>query len=52
MMPNHDSCYLPTDWADQDQLGEQLHRLLSLLFPLNRSLAGDGVRKTESPPVP
>nr|WP_232825623.1 DUF4910 domain-containing protein [Aeromonas salmonicida] len=40
------SDYLPTDWDDQGQLGEQLHRLLTLLFPLNRSLTGDGVRQT------
>lgn len=38
--------YLPTDWDDQTQLGEKLHHLLTLLFPLNRSLTGDGVRKT------
>ncbi|MGY3944372.1 DUF4910 domain-containing protein [Aeromonas tecta] len=42
----HTSGYLPTDWDDQTQLGEQLHRLLTLLFPLNRSLTGEGVRQT------
>lgn len=46
MIPVNDIGYLPTDWNDQSRLGEQLHRLLTLLFPLNRSLTGDGVRQT------
>ncbi|MFQ2074534.1 DUF4910 domain-containing protein [Aeromonas veronii] len=44
----HTASYLPTDWGDQAQLGEQLHRFLTLLFPLNRSLTGEGVRQTLS----
>lgn len=44
----HTAGYLPTDWGDQAQLGEQLHRFLTLLFPLNRSLTGEGVRQTLS----
>lgn len=44
----HTAGYLPTDWDDQAQLGEQLHRFLTLLFPLNRSLTGEGVRQTLS----
>ena len=44
--PMHTGGYLPIDWSDQAQLGEQLHRFLTLLFPLNRSLTGEGVRQT------
>ncbi len=46
--PMHTGGYLPIDWSDQAQLGEQLHRFLTLLFPLNRSLTGEGVRQTLS----
>ncbi|PJG58429.1 DUF4910 domain-containing protein [Aeromonas cavernicola] len=46
MTSSDKSDYLPTDWNNQTELGERLHRLLTLLFPLNRSLTGDGARQT------
>jgi aminopeptidase-like protein len=40
---------MPVDWskvADPDVVGRELHALMSELFPIPRSLTGDGVRAT------
>ncbi|MGL6048500.1 MAG: DUF2172 domain-containing protein, partial [Aeromonas salmonicida] len=41
------SCFeLPEDWHNSPLVGECIYRLMEVLFPLNRSLTGDGVRQT------
>lgn len=36
----------PVDWQDSSAVGKAMHQLAVQLFPLNRSLTGDGVRQS------
>lgn len=38
--------FLPADWQDPAQIGKAMHDLAARLFPINRSLTGDGVRES------
>ncbi|AXB03714.1 DUF4910 domain-containing protein [Aeromonas caviae] len=42
----HNPDFLPADWQDPAQIGKAMHDLAARLFPINRSLTGDGVRES------
>ncbi|ENY71969.1 hypothetical protein G114_10560 [Aeromonas diversa CDC 2478-85] len=42
----HTPDFLPADWQDPAQIGKAMHDLAARLFPINRSLTGDGVRES------
>ena len=41
-----DTDFLPADWQDPTQIGQAMYDLATRLYPINRSLTGNGVRES------